>query len=465
MIKHVGLFGLGVMGKSLALNAIDQGYTVSVHDINDDVMTDFVKKSEQLIYTKNVESFVKSIPTPRVIVIMVTAGNPVDQVIESMRPYLEAEDIVIDGGNSYYKDTARREALLLKQGVSFLGIGISGGESGARYGASLMPSGNHEAYLKVEAFLSSLAAKTKQGVPCCQYIGKSGSGHYVKMMHNGIEYAEMQLISEIYGILKNVFQQDNEAIAKIFETWQQTPASSYLLEISIDILRYQEAGSYLLDQIEDIAKQKGTGKWTVHDAIDRDISIPSIVAALNERFISLLKEKRQNYESKVNHQSETLALNSSYQDALYWTLMTSRYLIYHQGIDMLRHVSEAEQWDLCLSGITTVWQEGCIIKSSLIEDLSRRLKANEALDILSKEGYLTDISSHLKQYQTIIALSQQALQPISVISASYQYLTSITTAYLPINLIQAQRDYFGGHTYKKLGDDTVYHTQWKQNKE
>lgn len=464
--SDIGLVGLGVMGKSLSRNIASKGFKLSffnrhVVEKEENVAVNFQKEFQELANAKafdEVEAFVKSLQRPRKIFLMINAGKAIDAVIDQLLPFLEPGDVIMDGGNSHYLDTERRINDLKEQGIHFLGVGVSGGEEGALKGPAIMPGGSSEAYAAVGNILESIAAKDITGKACCAYVGKGGSGHFVKMVHNGIEYSEMQLLAEVYQILKQGLDLQHHVIADLLKSWQKTETESYLLEITIDILKRKENNKYLLDEVLDKAGNKGTGNWTTVAASQLGVPVSVLTSALYARYISAFSELRGQaskvYISKDNSPVEIdpETIREGYQLA--------RLVNHHQGIHLLSEASKAYDWDLNLSEIARIWTNGCIIRSKLMEKLKIYLKSNNQL-LLNNEviKFANNSKGNLKE------LVQKAIQkdvPVSCLSESLNYLNAFSQKESGANLIQAQRDYFGAHLYQRKNDPSGnwHHTDW-----
>ena len=466
--SQLGLVGLGVMGKSLALNLAEKGFRVSVfnrHVVDKEV--DIAKKFAEahsefkLLWFDQLEPFVASIKAPRNILLMVNAGPAVDAVIEGLQPFLEPGDLIIDGGNSHYKDTVRREMELKDQKILFMGAGISGGEEGALKGPSIMPGGPKPAYEMAGGFLKAIAAKDKKGNPCCTYVGPDGAGHFVKMLHNGIEYGEMQLIAEFYHYLRFFGKKASEEIADIFEDWNGS-MKSYLLEISIDILRKKEDGDHLIDKILDAAKQKGTGGWSTNAALELGVAFDTITASVMARNMSARKEERKEaadlYKTgKTNGKGENLDL----QD-LFKAYQAGSIINHAIGFDLLLEASKTYEWKLNLSEIARIWTNGCIIRSGFMEDLIELLKESPSTNILLNDSIVSELSVLKSSMLNTLAEALEKGCPMQVLSAAANYFLSYTSAQSSANMIQAQRDYFGAHTYERTDKarGEFFHTKW-----
>tara|TARA_R110002049_G_scaffold71370_2_gene183927 strand:- start:17164 stop:19071 length:1908 start_codon:yes stop_codon:yes gene_type:complete len=462
--SEFGLIGLGVMGKSLARNLASHNFKLSifnrhVHGLEENVAIDFKNKHPELfdsIPFDDLQTFVKSLQTPRKIMLMVNAGKPVDAVIESLIPLLSKNDVIIDGGNSHYKNTQERIDLLSKHGICFIGAGVSGGEEGALNGPSIMPGGDERAYKMVKPFLETIAAKNNNGNACCDYIGKGGSGHFVKMVHNGIEYAEMQLLAETYFILKRSGKNPDE-IAVVFESWMPHVAS-YLLEITIDILRKKENNHWLIDKVLDTSGNKGTGNWATIATAELGMPSTMIPAALFARYVSAFKEERIKISEAYFSESTQLTIETS---DLLKAYQLARIVNHHQGFKLLYQASVTYNWDLNLSSIASIWTNGCIIRSLFMEALIDILK--ESNTILLNPSIISEIITLRPALNRVVAECVLEEIPIPCLSEAVNFLNAYKEANSSANLIQAQRDYFGAHTYQRIDDDsgTFYHTNWK----
>jgi 6-phosphogluconate dehydrogenase len=464
-LAEFGVLGLGVMGKSLARNLGSKGMRLAL--FNQNIPGKEEKVAEKAIATypelslaigfDQIPDFIHSLARPRKIFIMVPAGQIVDAVIHELKPFLNPGDVIMDGGNSHFKDTERRQQELLKDQIHFIGIGVSGGEQGALHGPAIMPGGNHTAYQSVESILNAIAAKDKSDKPCSGYIGAGGAGHFVKMIHNGIEYAEMQLIAEVYWILKCGLKKSNEEIAVLFESWYEGPLSSYLLEITIKVLRHQTEGEYTVDLIADIGGSKGTGGWSLTAAAELGIPATLIADALFARYISSFKEDRIFFGSSMNMMSQKDILIDTNTLKNAYTL--ARWINHHQGIEIIQSASVLYKWNLNLSETTRIWTSGCIIRSVMMEEISVILK-NQVNILKSKTELIHQTTSDLIE---AVTKPMQARLAAPCLASSLNYLLAYTSAELPTNLIQAQRDFFGAHTYRKTGDPfgKSYHTEWE----
>ncbi|WP_338787922.1 decarboxylating NADP(+)-dependent phosphogluconate dehydrogenase [Metabacillus sp. FJAT-53654] len=466
MFNTIGVIGLGVMGSNIALNMNSKGEKVAVYNYTRDLTDQLVQKSKGQAINPyyEVQDFVQSLKTPRKIFLMVTAGKAIDSVIDSLIPFLEAGDIIMDGGNSHYEDTERRYDELKTKGIDYLGIGISGGEVGALKGPSIMPGGDKDAYEKVAPILTKIAAQV-ENTPCCVYIGPKGAGHFVKMVHNGIEYADMQLIAEAYTFLRERLHLSVNEIADIFETWNQGELKSYLIQITAEILKKQdeETGLPLIDVILDKVGQKGTGKWTSIQAINNGTPSSIITESLFARYISSLKEERVFAETildgpEMNQESLDKELWIEYiKQALYM----GKVCAYTQGFTQYKMTSELYGWDLPLKDIALIFRGGCIIRAEFLNVISEAFQAQANLNNLLTAPYF---AKKVKEYQ--MGLRKVVCEGINsgisfpCLSASLTYYDSYRTGKSNASLLQAQRDYFGAHTYERNDMEGVFHTKW-----
>ncbi len=463
--SEFGLFGLGVMGKSLARNLADKGFKISMYNRHvagseEDIALNFKNSHQELssaLPFDNLQSFVDSLQKPRRIMLMVSAGKIVDSVIEDLLPYLSEGDILIDGGNSYYKDTKKRGDYLKSKRMHFVGTGVSGGEEGALKGPSIMPGGDFGAYKEVQPFLEAIAAKDNNNVPCCTYVGPDGSGHFVKMVHNGIEYVEMQLLAEVFTILK-AMDKDPDEIAAILESWKPK-TNSYLLEITIDILRKKEGNDWLVNKIMDKAGNKGTGNWITITTAELGVPSTLITSALFARFTSFYKDER--IETSTNFRFDhTKQLNFEIESILN-AYQFARILNHYQGFKLISEAGKAYQWNLNLSELARIWTNGCIIRSDLMANLVTVLQQTD--NILTHPEIIDTIKSLRPSAAVVVSECILAGLPIPCLSESLVFLNGHSAANSSANIIQAQRDYFGAHTYQRTDDSSgkFYHTNWK----
>ncbi|MFE4354089.1 decarboxylating NADP(+)-dependent phosphogluconate dehydrogenase [Peribacillus butanolivorans] len=467
MFNTIGVIGLGVMGSNIALNMASKGEQVAVYNYTRDLTDQLVAKldSQSLHPYYEIQDFVKSLETPRKIFLMVTAGKPIDSVINSLLPHLESGDIIMDGGNSHYEDTERRYDELKSKGISYLGIGISGGEVGALKGPSIMPGGDKEAYEKVAPILTKIAAKVNDN-PCCTYIGPKGAGHFVKMVHNGIEYADMQLIAEAYTFLREKLHLEVNEIADIFETWNQGELKSYLIEITAEILRKKDevTGLPLIDVILDKAGQKGTGKWTSMQAIDNGIPASIITESLFARYISALKEERVNAENILTgpeNVQQKLDKNE-WIDYMRQALYMGKVCAYAQGFTQYKMTSELYGWDLPLKDIALIFRGGCIIRAEFLNVISEAYQEQPNLANLLISPYFAEkVTDYQVGLRKVVCEGINSGISFPCLSASLTYYDSYRTGISNANLLQAQRDYFGAHTYERRDLAGVFHTNWQ----
>lgn len=455
----LGIVGLGVMGRSLAHNVLGRGISVSVYNRAEgdeaDVVTNFLAEADTPLahgYTEY-EAFVKSLKTPRKILLMIPAGPIVDTVLLAIQPFLTTGDVLIDGGNSYFEDTQRRFEYFKHLGVDFVGCGVSGGEEGALKGPSLMAGGTNEAYEKIRPVLEAIAARDNNGDPCVTLTGTDGAGHFVKTVHNGIEYAEMQLLAEVYALLRP--SMNYASIANLLSEWNQEELSSYLLEITIDILRYKENEGYLLDSILDRASNKGTGGWSSKAAIDLGIPATMMTSALFARYVSSMKPIREKLAREKAEQVEIdlSLLKQAYQFA--------RIVNHLQGFELIRNAAETYNWNTDLAEIARIWTNGCIIKSGLMKNFQQYLTAN--VPLLGQPEIISELKQKEDSIKGVISAGLEAAIALPSFSAALQFWYGMTTKDLPANLIQAQRDYFGGHTYMRTDKEGSHSTNWKTN--
>ena len=467
MSNTIGVMGLGVMGSSIALNMASKGEKVSVYNYTRDLTDLLMQKNEyeEMYPYYTLEEFVQSLPSPRKIFVMVTAGPVVDAVIQSLVPHLEVGDIIMDGGNSNYQDTARRYDELKAQGINYLGIGVSGGEEGALKGPSIMIGGEKEVYDKVAPIFTKIAAQV-EGTPCCAYMGPKGAGHFVKMVHNGIEYADMQLIAEAYTFLRNRLHLPLHEIADIFETWNQGELKSYLIEITADILRKTDdkTGQPLVDVILDKTGQNGTGKWTSIQAIDNGIPVSIITESLFARYLSSVKDERV-------HASAILAGPEAQLEDLdreLWIeyvrqgLYMGKICAYAQGFTQYKITSELNGWNLPLQDIALIFRGGCIIRAEFLNTISEAYDAQETLaNLLIAPTFVEKTKEYQLGMRKVVAESMMSGMSSPSLSAALTYFDSYRTGDSNANLLQAQRDYFGAHTYQRTDMEGSFHTNWK----
>jgi len=465
--QQIGVIGLAVMGKNLALNIESRGYSVSVFNRSPEKTEEFLSNEaidKNFVGAKSIEEFVHSLEKPRKILLMVKAGAATDATIESLQAYLEKGDILIDGGNTLYEDTIRRNKALEKTGIHFIGAGVSGGEEGALNGPSIMPGGQKEAYDLVAPIFDAIAAKV-DGASCSTYIGPNGAGHYVKMVHNGIEYGDMQLISEAYFILKNVLGLHTDELHKVFTEWNKGELDSYLIEITADIFTKvdDETGKPLVDVILDKAGQKGTGKWTSKNALDLGVPLPIITESVFARFISAMKDERVK-ASKILRGPEVQAYDGDKEElieAVRKALYLSKICSYAQGFAQMRAQSEESGWDLRYGDIAMIWRGGCIIRAQFLQKIKEAYDREPGLTNLLLDPYFTEIAEGYQDaLREVVAVAIKQGIAVPAFSSAIAYFDSYRTADLPANLLQAQRDYFGAHTYERKDKAGSFHTNW-----
>jgi 6-phosphogluconate dehydrogenase len=467
MAQSFGLIGLAVMGENLALNVERNGFPIAVYNRSREKTDTFMKERAQgknVKATYTLEELVQSLERPRKILVMVKAGSPVDAVIDQLKPLLDEGDMIIDGGNSLYEDTERRVKDLESTRLRFIGMGVSGGEEGALNGPSLMPGGTEAAYKEIEPIVTKIAAQVDDG-PCVTYIGSGGSGHYVKMVHNGIEYGDMQLIAEAYDLLKNAAGLDHNQLHEVFAEWNTTDElNSFLIEITADIFTKidSDTGLPLVDLILDAAGQKGTGRWTVMSALELGVSIPTIIAAVNSRIISSYKQERV-AASKVlsgptgKYEGDIKAFINMVRDALYCSKMCS----YAQGMALLSAASKEFNYNLKLDELARIWKGGCIIRAGFLGKIQHAFMSEPNLpNLLLAPEFKQTILDRQTAWREAIATAAKLGIPVPAFSASLDYFDSYRCATLPLNLTQAQRDYFGAHTYERVDKPGVFHTEW-----
>lgn len=471
--QNIGLIGLAVMGKNLALNIADHGYSVSVYNRSGERTNNLVNeaKDKKIVGTYSLEEFVDSLEKPRRIILMVKAGKAVDDMIKQLIPLLSPGDLIMDGGNSNYIDMMKRSKMLQEKNIHYLGTGISGGEEGARFGPAIMPGGSLEAYRMIEKVLNDVSAKV-DGEPCSTYIGKDGAGHFVKMVHNGIEYADMQLIVEAYSILKQVLGLTPVEFYEIFSKWNEGELNSYLIEITADIFRKKdpETGNYLVDMILDVAGQKGTGKWTGQVSLELGVPTPTITTAVYERYISSMKEERV-IASKVLSEPDKSSVPSktkfskeeadTFIEAVRRTLYAGKICAYAQGFSLMRAADMQYNWGLDLGYIAKIFRGGCIIRAQFLNKIMEAYSQKKDLVNLLLADYFKDIlKEYQKDWRAVLSTAISYGISAPAFSSALAYYDSYRSAELPMNLLQAQRDYFGAHTYMRIDKEGVFHTEW-----
>ena len=464
----IGLVGLAVMGENLVLNMESHGFTVAVYNRTTSKVDNFINgrgKGKNIIGTHTVEELVKSLKRPRKVMLMVKAGAPVDAFIEQVIPYLEEGDIIIDGGNSHFPDTIRRTKYLEEKGFLFIGTGVSGGEEGALLGPSIMPGGSPKAWEYVKPIFQSIAAKVEDGSPCCEWVGENGAGHFVKMVHNGIEYGDMQLITEVYQVMKNLLGMNHEEMHDVFAEWNKGELDSYLIEITKNILAYKdEDGSPLVEKILDTAGQKGTGKWTAISSLDIGIPLTLIGEAVYARTLSAMKEERVEASKiltgpKPNFEGDKKAFIEDLRKAL----LASKIVSYAQGYVLMRAAAKEYGWNLNYGGIALMWRGGCIIRSIFLGKIKEAFDSNPELSNLLLDPYFKNkVEEAQDAWRRVVAVAVSNGMWIPAISTALNYFDGYRTDRLPANLLQAQRDYFGAHTYERIDKPRgeFFHTNW-----
>jgi 6-phosphogluconate dehydrogenase len=463
----IGLIGLAVMGQNLVLNMNDHGFTVAVYNRTTSKVDDFINgaaKGTKVIGTHSIEEFIGTLKKPRRAMLMVKAGQAVDDFIELLLPHLEAGDIIIDGGNSNYEDTIRRTQYVESKGLLYIGTGVSGGEEGARYGPSIMPGGSPKAWESVKPVFQSIAAKVN-GEPCCDWVGENGAGHYVKMVHNGIEYGDMQLICEAYDLMKRGLGMSNEEMHKVFARFNKGKLDSYLIEITRDILGYRdENGATVIDIILDAAGQKGTGKWTVISSMDLGIPITLVSEAVYARSLSAMKDERvqaakvlKGPAAKFDGDREKFI--NDIEEAMY----AAKIISYAQGYMLLRAAAKEHKWNLNYGGIALMWRGGCIIRSVFLGDIRNAFQRNPNLTNLLMDSYFSaQVMAAQAAWRRVVMKATELGVPIPAMASALNFFDGYRQERLPANLLQAQRDYFGAHTYERIGQPRgqFFHTNW-----
>ena len=471
--QQIGVVGMAVMGRNLALNIESRGYSVSIFNRSSSKTDEVIAlhPDKKLVPTYTVEEFVNSLEKPRRILLMVKAGEATDKTIQSLLPHLDKGDILIDGGNTFFQDTIRRNEMLANSGINFIGTGVSGGEEGALKGPAIMPGGQKDAYDLVAPILEEIAAKADDGAPCVTYVGPNGAGHYVKMVHNGIEYGDMQLIAESYDILRRVGGLSVEETAEVFKSWNTGELDSYLIEITADILTKKdpETGKPMVEVILDTAGNKGTGKWTSQSALDLGVPLPLITESVFARYISTLKEEREVASKELSpikvpelSNTEKQALIESVRKGLYF----SKIMSYAQGFAQMRVASEEFDWNLNYGEIAKIFRAGCIIRAQFLQKITDAFERDPELKNLLLDKYFLYVTeSYQEAVREVVVTAVQAGIPVPTFSSALAYYDSYRSEVLPANLIQAQRDYFGAHTYNRVDKPGVFHFEWAQERE
>ena len=468
MQTDIGLIGLAVMGQNLILNMADHGFRVVAYNRTQARVTEFLAgpaKDSGIVGASSIEELVGQLSRPRKIMLMVRAGEAVDSFIDQLILLLQAGDVLIDGGNSNYTDTNRRVASLAGHGIHYIGAGISGGEEGARFGPSIMPGGAIEGWPLVQPIFEAIAAKAADGEPCCAWIGPEGAGHFVKMVHNGIEYGDMQLISEAYHFLYRALGLEHRAMQEVFVRWNRTELESYLIEITGEILAHRDTdGSPLLERILDVAGQKGTGKWTGINAMHQGVPLTLITEAVFARFLSSLKEERVTAQQLFQKNIAKITGNTDpWVEELRQALLAAKIISYAQGFMLIRQASLDFNWQIKSSEVARVWRAGCIIRSTFLDDIHAAFADKPDLAFLGSAPYFRALLPQcLPAWRRICAKAIAIGLPMPAMSAGLSFLDGYTTATLPANMIQAQRDYFGAHTYERVDSERgrFFHTDW-----
>jgi 6-phosphogluconate dehydrogenase len=463
----MGVFGMGVMGRSLALNIESRGHAVSVYDhapgFTDQAIA--AHPDRRLLPFHDLPAFVASLERPRRILLMIKAGAPVDAMLQALRPLLEPGDIVIDGGNSFFEDTIRRERTLQAAGLHFIGCGISGGEEGALRGPSIMPGGPREAYAKVEPILTEIAARAPDGTPCVAWMGPDGAGHYVKMVHNGIEYGDMQLIAESYAVLRQVLGLSNDELAQVYADWNQGELDSYLIGITARIFTRQDAdtGHALVDMILDRAGQKGTGQWTCQDALQMRVPLPLITEAVFARGLSAQKDERVAASRVLSGPAAAFAgERAAFVEAVRRALYLGKLISYAQGFAQLRAASQAHGWELEYATIASIFRAGCIIRAGFLKRIMEAYTRDPKLANLMLDPYFADVATRYQQaLREVVATAVTCGVATPCLASAVAWFDGYRSAQLPANLLQAQRDYFGAHTFERIDRPGSFHVEWE----
>ena len=465
---NIGLIGLAVMGENLAMNMESKGFTVAVYNRTVEKVDSFINgrgAGKRIIGCHSLEELVANLEKPRMVFMMVKAGQAVDDMIEGLLPLLEDGDIIIDGGNSHFPDTIRRTAYVEAKGKLYIGTGVSGGEEGALRGPSMMPGGSPAAWPHVKPIFQSICAKVEDGTPCCDWVGESGAGHFVKMVHNGIEYGDMQLICEAYQLMRDILRMSDDEMHEVFAAWNETELDSYLIEITRDILGYQDTdGSPLVEKILDTAGQKGTGKWTAIAALDEGVPLTLIGEAVFARCLSAMKEERVKAAEIFKHRiPEFSGDKTAFVEAIRQALFAAKIISYAQGYALMRTAAKTYGWNLNYGGIALMWRGGCIIRSVFLGRIKDAYDADPELSNLLLDPYFkATVERLVPAWRTVVAEAVRCGVPAPAMAAALSYFDGYTTSRLPANLLQAQRDYFGSHTYERLDmpRGQVFHTNW-----
>ena len=461
----IGLVGLAVMGRNLVLNMARSGFEVAVYNRTTSRMTDFVEgeaADETITGHEELEGLVDALSTPRVVMLMVKAGPAVDAVLDELLPLLDEGDIVVDGGNSLYEDTERRVERLAEEGKHFVGAGVSGGEEGALNGPSIMPGGSPDAWPTIQPILQAIAADAPDGSPCCEWLGRGGAGHFVKMVHNGIEYGDMQLIAESYDLLRHRGA-TNQEMADVFATWNEGVLESYLVEITADILRLERDGEHVVDSILDAAGQKGTGRWTAVSGFELAQPLTLVAEAVSARVVSALIDQRRAASEVLDGPDRTMGDDEFSDDDLRDALYSSKIVSYAQGFMLLAAASEEHDWDLDLGAIASIWRAGCIIRARFLDDITAAFESDQDFDsLIVADAFAVVLNDAQQQWRRVVGAGVAAGVPMPAFTTALSFYDGYRRERLPANLIQAQRDYFGAHGYERLdsGRGEDFHTDW-----
>ncbi|MDQ0258127.1 NADP-dependent phosphogluconate dehydrogenase [Sinomonas atrocyanea] len=470
MSAQIGVTGLAVMGANLARNLARNGFTVALHNRSVEKTDTLLAKhgdEGEFVRTETLQELVDALEKPRRVLIMVKAGAPVDAVVDQLVPLLEEGDIVIDGGNSHYQDTRRREAALAEKGLHFVGVGVSGGEEGALNGPSIMPGGSKESYDALGPLLEKISAKADDGAPCCAWIGTDGAGHFVKMVHNGIEYADMQVIGEAYSLLRGAAGIEPAEQAAIFEEWNQGELSSFLIEITAQVLGHVDAktGKPFVDVVVDAAGQKGTGRWTVQSALDLGSPVSGIAESVFARGISSQAAQREIAQTTLAGHEAEVALPEDFVEDIRQALYASKLVSYAQGLDMLTSAAKEYGWDLKLDEIASLWRAGCIIRADLLKVIMEAYKGDQApANLLFAPAFVESVGKAVPAWRRVVATAVQLGIPVPVFSSSLAYYDALRAKRLPAAVIQGQRDLFGAHTYRRVDAEGTFHTLWGEDR-
>lgn len=467
-LAQIGVTGLAVMGRNLARNFARNGFTVAVHNRSPQKMHSLIEdhgSEGEFIGCESLQDFVDALAQPRTIVVMVQAGGPTDAVIDALVPLLDKGDIIVDAGNAHFPDTRRREAALREQGIHFVGAGVSGGEEGALLGPSIMPGGPAESYETLGPILEKIAAKAEDGTPCCAHVGPDGAGHFVKMVHNGIEYADMQLIGEAYDLLRAGLNLSPKEIGEIFAEWNTGDLDSFLIEVTAEVLKQTDAktGKPLVDVIVDQAGQKGTGRWTVQSALDLGVPVTGIAEATFARAISSQTAQREAARSVLEGNASDFHIKNrdGFIEDVRLALYASKVVAYAQGFDQIQAASEEYGWDIKRGDMAKIWREGCIIRARFLDRITEAYERNASLATLLVDPYFADeVAGGVSAWRRIVSQAALAGVPAPAFGSSLSYYDSLRAERLPAAVIQGQRDFFGAHTYKRVDADGTFHTLW-----